>query len=49
MNFLKSLWFSWCWALEQSRRAAMEQEMFGRINPETITDIDKFLRSRGMP
>lgn len=49
MNFLKSLWASWCWALEQSRRAAMEQEMFGRINPETITDIDKFLRSRGMP
>jgi len=49
MNLLKSLWFSWCWALEQSRRASMEAEMFGRINPETITDIDKFLRSRGMP
>lgn len=49
MKFLKGLWTSWCWALEQSRRASVEQELFGRINPETITDVDKFLRSRGLP
>jgi hypothetical protein len=48
LKHLRGIWASWCWALDQSRRSQFEQAVFGKIDPSTITDIDKFLRSRGV-
>ena len=48
MKHLHGLWTSWCWALDQSRRAQFEQAVFGRVDPATVKDIDKFLQGRGV-
>lgn len=47
MKHLRGLWASWCWALDQNRRVQFEQSVFGRVEPDTIKDIDKFLQARG--
>jgi hypothetical protein len=48
MKHLKGFWHSLCWAIDQSRRIQFEQAVFGRVDPVTIKDIDKFMRSRGV-
>ena len=48
MKWLKGFYHSFLWALEMKRRAVYERELFGSINPESITDIDRFLRDRKM-
>ena len=47
MKHIRGLWASWCWALDQTRRTQFEQAVFGRVDPTTIKDIDKFLQARG--
>ncbi len=46
MKYLKGLWHSVVWALEMKRRTYHDMAVMGRINPESITDIDKFLREK---
>ena len=46
MKYLKGFWHSVVWALEMKRRVDSERIFFDRINPESITDIDKFLREK---
>ena len=48
MNTLKGFYHSWIWALEMKRRVYQDMAVFGRINPVSIKDIDKFLRDRGV-
>ena len=46
MKYLKGLWHSVVWAIEMKRRTYHDIAVMGRINPESITDIDKFLREK---
>jgi hypothetical protein len=46
MKYLKGFWHSVVWALEMKRRVDSERIFFDRINPESITDIDRFLREK---
>lgn len=46
MKYIKGLWHSWLWALEMKRRVNHDLAIFGRINPESIKDIDKFLKQQ---
>ena len=46
MKYLKALWHSVVWAIEMKRRTYHDIAVMGRINPESITDIDKFLREK---
>lgn len=48
LKYLRGIWHSWCWAVDMSRRVQFEREVFGKVDPATITDIDKFMRSRGV-
>ena len=46
MKYLKGLWHSVVWALEMKHKTYHDLAVMGRINPESITDIDKFLREK---
>ena len=48
MKHIIGLYHSWLWALEMKRRVYQDMAVFGRINPMSIKDIDKFLRERGV-
>ena len=48
MKHIIGLYHSWLWALEMKRRVYQDMAVFGRINPLSIKDIDKFLRDRGV-
>ena len=46
MKYLKGFWHSLIWAIEIKRRTYHDIAVLGSINPESITDIDKFLREK---
>ena len=48
MKHIIGLYHSWIWALAMKRRVYQDMAVFGRIDPLSIKDIDKFLRDRGV-
>lgn len=47
MKHLIAFYHSWLWALQMNRKVSQDLSIFGRIDPRTVKDIDKFLRQRG--
>jgi hypothetical protein len=48
MNYLQGLWHSWLWALEMKHKVNQDMIIFGHIRPDSIKDIDKYIRDRGV-